>query len=220
MMIRPTALLAASLTLTACGSNYADVPPELLEAIKNRTASNYPPGPYGTEVGDTVRDMCFTGWRDPKAADFDPTEAAEFCIGEYHDPTGARTKLLLVNSGALWCVACRSEYGGSGDRPSLSQHLGERIDHGFRVIGTLYQDDGGQPATTTDAASWARTYDLQFPFGADPLHQFGLFTKPNVAPFNLLIDTRTMKVVLGVPGDEPAQLFQRVDDFLAANAGP
>jgi hypothetical protein len=29
-----------------------------------------------------------------------------------------------------------------------------------------------------------------------------------------------MKIVLELPGDEPATLFQTVDDFLAKNAGP
>jgi hypothetical protein len=228
-MIAKGSLLLVPLVLAACGGNYADVPADLVDAIKNPRlparpdsgALSYPEPPYGTQVGDVVQNLCFVGWRDPKADAFDPNETVPICIDEYYDPSGTRNKLLLINSGAVWCVACRVEYGGSGDRPSLSEHLAARESQGFRVMGTLYQDAAAEPATAADAASWARTFDLSFPFAVDEDHlQLGLFSPSTIAPFNLLIDTRSMKIVLALPGDEPATLFQAVDDFLAKNAGP
>lgn len=222
-------VLLALPALTACGSNYADVPPELVDAIKHPEAPSrgdsgalgYPEGPYGTRVGDTTRNLCFEGWRNPKADDFDPAKAVPICIDEYFDPSGARSKLLLIESCAVWCVACRAEYGGSGNRLSLADHLAKRESQGFRTIGTIYQDASAEPATTQVAATWARTFDLTFPFAVDQDHlQLGQFSPPDIAPFNMLIDTRTMTIVLQVPGDEPGILFQKVDDFLATNAGP
>jgi hypothetical protein len=229
MIAKGSLLLVVPFVLAACGSNYADVPDALVDAIKNPNspvqpdsgALGYPGAPYGSEVGDVVKDLCFVGWRNPKADAFDPDKTGKICIDEYYDPSGTRNKLLLINSGAVWCVACRVEYGGSGDRPSLSAHLAARESKGFRVMGTIYQDAAAEPATTTDASLWARTYDLSFPYAVDVDHaQFGLFTKPNIAPYNLLIDTRSMKIVLGLAGDEPATLYAAVDDFLAKNAGP
>jgi hypothetical protein len=52
----------------------------------------------------------------------------------------------------------------------------------------------------------------------DDEHKVGLFSSPNVAPFNMLVDTRTMKIVLSLEGDEPAVLFGKADQFLAQPA--
>lgn len=230
MTVRTSLLFAVSLAIVACGGNYADVPDDLVDAIKNPklparpdsgAALGYPAPPYGTRVGDTVQNLCFVGWRDPKAAGFDTNATGPICIDEYYDPTGTRNKLLLIESCAVWCVACRVEYNGSSDRPSLSDHLASRESKGFRVMGTIFQDSAAKPATTADAASWAQTFDLSFPFAVDEDHlQLGLFSPSTIAPFNMLVDTRSMKIVLELPGDEPATLFQAVDDFLAKNAGP
>jgi hypothetical protein len=86
-------------------------------------------------------------------------------------------------------------------------------------MGTIFQGIKNA-ATPQDAVGWAQTYNLTFPFALDDGHQLGSFSPASVAPFNMLIDTRTMKIVLEVQGDEPATIFQAVDDFLAKNAGP
>jgi hypothetical protein len=208
-------LLPSALCLAGCGSNFADVPPELLDAIANLgSAVGYPPGPYGTGVGDVVQDLCWEAWKDPKADGYDPSKLKPLCLSDFHAEREAR--LLLVNSSAIWCVACRAEYGGSegaNGRPSLADHLAERRNDGFRVLGTMFQDAASEPATGADAAQWARTYSIDFPFAVDDDHHLGLFTTSSIAPFNLLLDTRTMKVVLELEGDEPATLFGEVDAF-------
>src|SRR6185295_6265701 len=147
-------------------------------------------------VGDTVRNLCFDGWTNPKAANFDPAAFERICLGDFHDPSGSTTKLLLVESCTIWCAACKSEYGGSGDRPSLSAYLAKRKSQGFQVMGTIFQDKDLKPAKASDAVAWAQTYDLSFPFALDADHQLELFSPSTVAPFNLLIDTRTMEIVL------------------------
>jgi hypothetical protein len=202
--------------VAACGSNSAGVPDDLLDAIKNQgSTAGYPSGPYGTGVGDVVQDLCWDAWKDPKADGYDPSKFQRLCLSDFHADQDAR--LLLVESSAVWCVACRFEYGGSSGpdgRPSLADHLAERRDQGFRVLGTIFQDAASAPATGDDASLWARTYALEFPFALDSDHHLGLFTSSSIAPFNLLIDTRTMKSVLELEGDEPAVLYGKVDDFL------
>jgi hypothetical protein len=211
------ALAVALSSLTACGGNNASVPPELLAAIAKQggatPAAGYPAGPYGKRVGDTVQDLCFDGWTDPTAESFDPAKIHPICLSDFHAETDV--KLLLVESCAVWCVSCKSEYRGSTDRPSLTDALAARRSQGFRVLGTLFQDGASRPATPADAAAWAEAYGVTFPFTIDDEHKIGLFTSPNTAPFNLLIDTRTMKLVLALAGDEPAVLFAAMDDFLA-----
>jgi hypothetical protein len=208
-----------AIALTACGSNNAGVSKELLDAVRdlNRPSdaggsTSYPSPPYGVSSGDVVQDLCFQGWTDPAKADFDPSKLSKICLSDFHaDPS---VRLLLVESCAIWCVACKFEYGGSGDRPSLEKQLDDRRSKGFRVIGTIFQNGAGGPAAPSDAVQWASVYSLSFPFAVDSDHQLGLFTSPNVAPFNLLIDTRTMKIVLALEGDEPAVLFGKVDELL------
>jgi hypothetical protein len=213
-MTKPVALLTLwALALAGCGSNNADVPAALLDAVKHQgTTAGYPEGPYGTRVGDTVENLCFSGWTHPKTAGFDAGQLGPLCLGDFNDETDAR--LLLVESCAVWCVACRFEYGGSEDHQSLGDALDARRAEGFRVLGTIFQGGNSDPATPKDAATWAKTFDVDFPFAVDEEHKLGLFTSPNVAPFNLLVDTRTMKIVFLLDGDEPATLFDKVDRFL------
>lgn len=221
--------------MSGCGENHAGVPEDLLRAIQNPAVVDsgssapdagsgpvtpYPSGPYGVRVGDVVQDLCFQGWVNPAATQFDPARFQRICLSDFHaDP---EAKLLLVESCAIWCAACRSEYGGNGStQPSLSQRLAERRGRGFRVLGTLFQDAVSEPASPADAQTWAKAFSIDFPFVADPDHQLGLFTSANVAPFNLLVDAKTMKIVLALSGDEPSVLFSAVDRFLGtAPSGP
>jgi len=220
--MRILALPVVAASCIACGSNNADVPPALLDAIKHPAggSGSYPAGPYGTQVGDIAQNQCFSGWTDPSAADFDTNAMKPICLGDYYGAAGQGAKLLLVDSSAVWCVACKVEYQGSGSVPSLTKRLEERRSQGFRVLGTIYQNAEQGDAAPTDAAAWARAYNLSFPFALDLHHQLGIFAPPNVAPFNMLIDTQEMKIVYEVLGDEAAVLFQQVDDFLATHAGP
>ena len=210
-------MLAAS--LGACGNNGAEVPPELIDAIRDRQSeqpSDYPVGPYGTEVGDTVANLCFDeGWRDPMAVNFDPAAFERICFSDFYDAAGAEQVILLVNAGAVWCTSCRLEYGGTAARESLSEALAARAARGFRLLGTLFQDTDSNPATPADGVLWAQTYDVDFPFAIDPNFEMGAFTQAASAPYNMLVDTRTMEIILSLEGDQPAIIFGAVDSFLA-----
>jgi len=205
--------------MLGCGSNNASVPKALLDAVEKPTATGgYPKGPYNTREGDVIEDFCFSGWEDPEAASYDPGKSTQICLSDFHADPDAR--LLLVESCAIWCAACRSEYGGDGqNRPSLSQRLAERKSDGFRILGTLFQNAESKAATPTDAAAWAKTFSLDFPFAVDSSDHLARYASSSVAPFNMLIDTQTMKIQLELEGDEPSVLFTAVDHFLGAT-GP
>jgi hypothetical protein len=216
----------AVFAVAGCGSNNADVPQGLLDAIKNQgSQSGYPAGPYGNEVGSTVKNYCFQGWKDPSVSNYDPAQLEQVCLADFYDSGSGGSadggfsvgsKLLLLNSSALWCTACRYEYGGSEAAPSLGQDLMAREAKGFRILGTLFQDLAAKAATPEDAAVWAQTYDVTFPFAADTDFEMGTFFSATLAPFNMLIDTRTMHIVLELPGND-ATLITSVDDYLDKN---
>lgn len=208
---------ALALLVTACGTRSNDeIPPELLEAIAQRggSSSSYPEGPYGNRLGDVAPDVCIRGWHDPSAEGYDPERLERICFADFWDPEAREHSHLLVNTSAIWCSACRVEYGGSGNRPSLSQHLSERRERGLRLLGALFQNAALEPAEETDAVTWARTYSVDFSFGLDAPFAMGAFADAQVQPFNMVIDTRTMRIVLRVDGDEPATLWPAIDSLL------
>jgi hypothetical protein len=206
------ALVALALCAAACGSNRSDVPPELVDAINgSERAGPYPGGPYGTAEGDTLPDFCLEGWTDPAAAGYDTERLAPICMHDFHEDGGAR--LLLVNSSAVWCTACRAEYGGGASRPDLSERLDERRGRGLRLLGTLFESNGPEPASPAEAAAWAEAYSLDFPFALDSEYALG---SSSIAPTNRVVDVETMKVLLSVDGDEPALLFGYIDGILDA----
>ncbi|HEX2734368.1 MAG TPA: hypothetical protein VHM70_22315 [Polyangiaceae bacterium] len=211
--------IAAPLALTAlpcvaCGASDHDaIPPELLAAIKAGEGSSqtYPEGPYGKQQGDVAKDVCIQAWRDPKAAEYEPSQLEKLCFSDYWDPAARDHSLLLVNTSALWCTACRSEYGGTTAWPSLGQQIAKRTDKGLRGFGVLFQDAKRDPASANNAVAWAQTFEVAFPFGFDEPFAMGAFADPVLQPFNMLLDTKTMKIVLTLEGDDPETLWPAID---------
>ena len=115
----------------------------------------------------------------------------------------------------MWCVACQNEYRGSPDRPSLSEEFDARERKGLRVLGSLFQDASLEPATMSQARTWAENFDVNFSFALDDQFRMGLFANASVQPFNMLIDTSDMVIVKQIEGDAPAILWPAIDAFLA-----
>ena len=227
--LRSSALLtaavwSASVLASGCGSSQNDIPPELLAAIQTRSSNttatqvgNYPTANIGNQVGSTAQNLCFPGWMNPAAAGFDFSQTNEICFSDFFDPAGQEHTLLLVNTAALWCGACKTEYGGQGERPPLRDEIAERQARGLRVLGAVFQGVDHQPASNSDIELWAQVYEVNFPLALDAEFRMGAFTSSDAAPYNALIDTRTMQIVLVLQGDHPAALWPTVDQYLAEN---
>jgi hypothetical protein len=197
-----------------CGTREHDtVPPELLAVLENVDDAPYP-GPYGNQVGDIATNVCLRAWDDPVAAAYAEEALSERCLADYYDPEAAEVRLLLVNTSAVWCLACRTEYAGSADRPSLGEHARSRFDRGFRVLGVMFQDASRAPATVEVGVAWASAYEVDFAFGVDEAFVMGEFADSQVQPFNMLIDTRTMEIIAELEGDQPGALWPLVDELL------
>ena len=212
--------VAVNLTLGCGSSRGSDIPPELLAAIaagQNQGGGDYPSGPYGPLEGDVAANLCFQGWPDPEADDYDGDQMQQVCFADFYDPSGEEIRLLYVATSALWCVACVNEYGGGPDRPSLREHFEARRDDGFRVLGALFQDTARNPASVADAEIWASRFEVNFAFVRDNEFRMGEFANANNQPFGMLVDTATMRIVAQFEGDVPASLWPAVDDFLDTN---
>jgi hypothetical protein len=200
--------------LLGCGAHDNDsIPAGLLDAIAEGAGErDYPEGPYGSEVGDTAQDVCIDAWRDPRADNYDVERLSRLCFSDFWDPAGDRQQLLLVNTSALWCAACRAEFGGSGARPPLQEEVQSRP--GLAVLGALFQDAEFEPANAEHARLWAQTFEVGFAFGVDTAFAMGAYADPTVQPFNMLLDARDMRILLKVQGDEPGTLWPAVDEWL------
>lgn len=204
-------------SVLACGSqSHDEIPQELLDAIAKAGGQGdaYPAPPYGGEVGDVARNVCFDAWSDPRAAEFDPAALRRVCLADFYRSDAAEHRLLLINTAAIWCQACQTEYAGSGSRRSLNEEVRARWPDGLRALGGLFQDAAGRPASRQDAARWAQTFDVSFPFGVDPDFVLGAFANPELQPMNMLVDTTNMRILLKLQTDDPETLWQTVDEFL------
>jgi hypothetical protein len=205
-----------ALLASACGSqNNGDIPPELLSAIERGRApeADYPNGPTGGEVGDVADNRCIPAWQDPAAVDFDPNALKPICLGDFWDPDQADHKLLLVNTSAIWCQVCQVEYQGSGSRQALGKEVKSRHKAGLRVLGSLFQNGQYDPASVQDGVNWAKAFQVDFPFGIDSKFEFGAFATADVQPLNMVVDTRSMKILLKAQDGEAA--WAVIDALLA-----
>jgi hypothetical protein len=222
-MMRSVAL-ALVLACVACGTNRPDIPPELLQETGSGGGSgDYPSGPYAanfkTDVGKVVPNLQFAqGWLDPAAANQDIAQLAPISFGDFYDPDGTKgNELMLVNTAAIWCSACKGEHGGTSSQPSLSEHYAELSPRGLVVLSLLFEDNASNPATTSHLANWAKAYDTNFPFALDPEYQMIVFGSPKAnAPLNLVIDLRTMKLLAGWVGDQAALIWPFIESELDA----
>ena len=204
------ALLRCSASL-ACGANTPTIPPELLATGRLRDSPDYPNGPFGTEEGDTLANACFKGFRDPRKVSHDEASLETIAFSDYYDKTGSKgDRLLLINTAAVWCSACRTEH------ESLSAKNDEYSPRGLRIVSTLFQDAKQDPATTKDLSNWVETFSSDYAMVLDPEYQLGSYATADTAPLNMVIDARTMKIEKSAARrPEPTVLWPFIDASLA-----
>lgn len=203
--------LTFGLALLGCGTNTPKIPPELLASSSGCASPDYPEGPYGTEEGDTIANLCFKGFRNPSsAASHEETSLETIAFSDYYDPTGSKgLKQVLINTSAVWCAACRTEHEG------LNEKNDQYAARGLRILSTLFQDNKRQPATFGDLTNWIKTFSSNYAMALDPDYQLGAFARAETAPLNLVVDLRTMKIEKKLLGDQPQVMWPFIDAALA-----
>lgn len=212
-----TALVAV---LSGCGTNRPTIPDDLKQG-QGGGSGNYPEGPYAQNIeadkGMPVMDVTFAkGWRDPVAAGFDVTKLEAISIADYYDPDGEKGyEIILLNTAAIWCGACKIEHGGTAESPSLSEHFEADGPRGLVILSALFQDNDSNPATEKHLQTWAKAYQTSFPFVLDPEYQLGgRYVDSQTAPLNLVVDARSMKLLLGMTGDQAAVIWPFIESEL------
>jgi hypothetical protein len=226
--MRSLALLpCAVLALAGCASTPLDVPVTDDETVSPAATSpgaplgasdgnfrplpRYPAGPYGAGEGAIIENHSFLGWRDPVRAGFDPSRLEEVRLSDFYDPDGRETELIVVNASAVWCPVCRSEMRIIDTRDLAAAYRSSKV----VLLGTLFEDAKLNPAKPEDLALWGNglNFLVDFPLVLDPGLKLGPYFSDAATPLNLVIDARTMEILVAYMGYGET-LWGFVDDEL------
>jgi hypothetical protein len=160
--------------------------------------TQYPAGPFGLEVGDVVQNFDFYGLLDPTAANYDPNKGKTISFKDFYNPTSdpAKPRVLVVTASARWCTYCKDEASKS------MKNYGYWNTQGVEFLTAVFQDDQYNPAQFNDLKLWTSTYKLGYPVVLDPAPpKLGVFFNLDAAPFNMVLDLTTMKILFKVAGE-------------------
>lgn len=206
-----SALLTASLAL-ACGSNAPEVPKELLVANSGCASTDYPSEGLGKELGGVVSNACFVGYRAPDRVKPSAQHRETVAFSDYYDPAGTKgVSLLLINTAAVWCMACVDEHR------TLPDHAAELAPQGLVILSTLFQDAKREPASFDDLDRWVANFQTNFPMVADPELQLDGYASSDSAPLNMVVDPRTMKILRKYVGNQ-GTLWPYIESELKARS--
>lgn len=137
-------------------------------------STEYPAGPYGVGEGDTIANLVFTdlGGRSVELASM----------------RGGDKRALLLYATGTWCFSCKPEVAwlngkiASGDTDVLP-------------LAVVLEDNRYERADGPTARRWSEALDAKFQVVVDPNGALDSFRASGVVPMNLVIDTRTMRIV-------------------------
>jgi hypothetical protein len=198
--------LASLVLLLGCGSNAPELPEELVGGETSCAATDYPEQGFGAEQGDTLKNVCFEGYRAPHRVPPAPEHVETVAFSDFYDPAGTKgVGLLLINTSAVWCGACISEHG------TLPERVSELEARGLVVLSALFQDARREPATLGDLERWVDEFDTNFPMVIDPALELGIYASPDSAPLNMIVDPRSMRILRKYVGDQAAAIWPFIE---------
>jgi len=148
--------------------------------LRNPVAANY------STVDPNVETVAFSDYYNPPPT---PNEPCKF------NPAEGKVKpcVLVVTASARWCTFCKQEAAAS----MKSNHYPYWKEKGVEFLVTLFDNETpGEPATFKDLELWTKAYKLEYPSVLDPNPpKLGVFFKLDAAPFNMILDLATMKIL-------------------------
>ena len=213
MKLRPLSLALLLLALSACKSTAGD-PVEPVPGSGGETVEgDYPAGPYGTTVGETIQAFCFEGYVNPSEGTGEGFTST-ICLNDLYNPTREalhddespfpsgtpKPKVIMVNIGAVWCQPCKEEAA-----TILPKEYDEFAPQGMELISVLTDSETpGDPADLDNLDAWVNAFDNDYPTVIDPQYTIGTLIDTTQYPANFLIrasDMAISELVIGKPQD-------------------
>ncbi len=168
----------------------------------------YPAGPYGIAVGSIVPNFKFLGFHNPQASD-DTNNLEEVDLAQFYNPTGsdtwpadstyrpgeAKPKVLWIDVSAQWCPPCQEE-----SQSTLPADYKLYQPQGAEMLLELIEDTDGNAAKPANLVQWTTKYKTAWPSIIDPSRQMFTLAPQDAYPDNIIVDTRTMKVLYKIAG--------------------
>jgi hypothetical protein len=194
--------------------------------------TDYPAGPYGTAKGSIVARYTFVGFQNAQAdhsatqpiqladfynphaddASYAPADAAQddrlFPAGSLYGSGAPKPRALSITVSSSWCGACRNE----AKTMIPARHLKYKPLGGEFLIQLNDGPAPGHVAVQQDLLSWTTQFHVNFPATIDAHRQLDALFVASVYPANIILDTRTMRiveVVAGVPDDAYWATFEQ-----------
>lgn len=227
--------LIGAIALIGCGStgngggdddDSPDVAPSFPEGSGQDAHGTlaYPPGPYGVGKQSVVANYKFVGYANAmKVSDsLQPIELAEF-----YNPTGdgvyeagsvleigaAKPKALLIDVASVWCGPCNYE----ADEVLPGLYVKYKPQGGEFLLQLADGATPGKAATSKSLFNWTKKYKVDYPSTIDPTYKLGALFEADAFPANMIIDTRTMKIVEVISGaPEPGTSFWKTYEKVLA----
>ena len=148
-----------------------------------------------------IENLEFIGWRDPVGVNYDVSQLAPVKLGDFYDPNGVQTELLVLNASAVWCVVCQGEMRDMNAQGTYQAFQARKV----QILSTLFEDAQSNPAKPSDLSLWGSSAvrEIAFPLVLDPALKMGIYFTSDATPLNLVVDARTMRIIDVMMGYDP-----------------
>jgi hypothetical protein len=162
-------------------------------------SGEYPVGPYGQSIGDTIANLTFDGV-------YASNNTVEQPISLSHFWQDGLAEVLVMSECATWCGPCQAQRAYlKSIAPSYNGQLA--------VFDLLAQNQVGLPPTYSNLRSWGGGV---FDVGADPTEILWSYGSPEQAfPYTVVVRVRDMKIMWTGLGYDQAALQSAIDSVLA-----
>jgi hypothetical protein len=184
----------------------------------------YPCAPYGTNMGEVAANLEFLGFKDPNelcAAHKDKTldmgnrvkiAFKDWFLGDSTCPT-AKKDLLWVMVSAGWCGPCQQEV-----QETETQYKAGAVSSRLAVMNVVFETDkSNTPITEAFLKTWINAFNVTFPVVMDPTFKMGIYFNKAATPFNMLVETKTMKIYYRQTGGDLKTIGQQAAAYFTAN---
>ncbi len=222
-----------ALALVGCGTTDASKPVNKDTSIPlpdaGASKAGYPSGPYGTGVGDVAENETFLGvvpddYFCKKHIDrkVNVSKLRRLSFDMWYNLSKQKCatgkpiakKLLWVMVSAGWCGPCQAEMRSASQAMGSGKWFPE-VD----VVSILFEDRNRQPATKSAILNhWMQFNPSKaIPIVLDPSFKMGKYFERSAVPFNLIVEAKTMKIILAKTGYAPATISAAIKNYLATH---
>lgn len=165
--------------------------------------TTYPDGPFGYSKGSVVPNLKFYGFHNPKvnsdlsameyidlAQFYNPTGTDKWPADSTYRPNETKPKVLWLDVSAQWCGPCQLE-----SQTTLPNDYPLYQPQGLEVILELIENLQYEPAEPKNLIQWTTKYKTAWPAVIDPARTVDPLSVQDAYPQNILIDTKTMKII-------------------------